>query len=101
MRLREIGVDGKGALIRGDGFRRPAERPLDLTEVVEECGLARLDLNGPADELDRSLVPAISMRDHTEQVQRVGIVGLSLENVPIQTLRLPHPSRQKVPGGGI
>src|SRR4030095_12065340 len=65
-----------------------AERVVDAADVVMEFRIGAVLRNGAADQLQRRLGPAGLMRDQTEQVQTVGMIGVSGKKASIKPFRL-------------
>jgi len=65
-----------------------AELVVDAADVVMEFGIGAVLGNGAADQLQRRLGPAGLVRDQTEQVQTVRMIGVGGEKASVKPLRL-------------
>ena len=62
------------------------------TVVIPIDGVVGVQLDGAADELYRRLVIALQVANHTQQVQRAGVVRLGLKYPAINLLCIYKPS---------
>ena len=59
--------------------------------------VSALELDGPADQLDSSIVLSHLIGDEPEQVQAAGVVGVCAKNLPAELLGIGQSSRLMVP----
>src|SRR5579883_3471137 len=76
----------------GGGLIESTLRLIDQTEIAEKSRLVVLELNGAGDVLVGRIEFADLIGHQTEQVQRLGVIGIDLENGTIPSLGLLEPA---------
>jgi hypothetical protein len=75
------------------GVIRTSKRGQGESEIVVELRQRSPVRNGPADEIDRGFVLAALMSHNTEQVERIGVCGISGKDLPVKPFGLGKPPR--------
>ena len=71
--------------IAGDCLRKPLQGLVSLAQVVVEDSDVAANPDRAADEVDGRLVTADLMRDHAQEMERVGLIRFGPENVLIDS----------------
>ena len=75
------------------GLDQATERLQRGANITVEIRDATISGDRPADQIDRRLAVTGLVRDHTEKMQAVGVVGLDLEDLPVKSLGLVERAR--------
>ncbi len=87
-----IRVEAQRAAVAGHRMVQLAQALVGQAEVGVIRGLAGIAEHGPLDGVDGRLVVAPLERNHADQMQGLGVVGLGLEDLPVDLLRLLKPA---------
>jgi hypothetical protein len=89
-----------------DRLVEPPERAQDLPHVEMAVGVAPVDRDRLADQLERSIVAADAGHDHAKQMQRIRMIAVEREGIAAQPLgfvelsglEMPDRAREQVAG---
>ena len=74
----------------GNRFGKSSQGPIGFAQVAMENGPAAVPADSPFDALDRGGRIARLQRNHADQVHRVGMPRIDLEDLPIDLFRRPQ-----------
>jgi hypothetical protein len=86
--------------IRSLRLRQLSRRSLRLAEVVPHPLDARLERGSPPDQLDGCIGATDGIRQDPKHVQRLGLIGNRIKDLPVQLLCLLQAPRQMMLDGG-
>ena len=88
MGLGVVGIQLQCPAVAGHGLVDPLELLIGGAQVGVEGGRVGIQLDGPADVLDRYLMVIDLRADDTQQVPGVGIAGIGLQDLAVNLLGL-------------
>jgi len=95
-RIHVLAVDRQRLVGAGERILRPVERPQDARVVGVAVGGRGIDRKRPADQAVRLGELAALGGDQAEEMQRLELVGIAAEHLPVERLclrQLPRPVR--------
>jgi hypothetical protein len=84
-------------VVAGQGFGNPAQGAIRFPQVVVKRSRIPVQLDRPSNVLDGHLVLADLVGNHAEKMNRVGLIRLGLQNLPIDPLGSLQPAGLMVP----
>jgi hypothetical protein len=96
-----VGLQSQGTLITSDGLVEFALSLQEHPQIAVIIRIVRRGGDGPANQVRRHIQPASLGGDQSRQMQRVGMIGLSGQDLPIDGLRLLKSPRLVMPKGDL
>ncbi len=88
MHLGVIGLEGERLVVAGHGILQPAECREHIAQVIVCLGVIGLEVEGHGDPIDGDVILARLVGDHAQQMQSDGLVGMALQYLLVDVLRL-------------
>ncbi len=86
VRLGRAGIRTHGAMVTCYGVGSPLQLAVCIAQADVECGIRPVYADRPLDVLYRNLVLAQLGSHHAEKMNRIGLIRLDGENLPINLL---------------
>ncbi len=86
VRLGKVRIQFKCPTVAGDRFGNPTQGTIRLCQVVMEDGLGPLQFDRPSKVFDGDLMLAHLVRNHAEKMNRIGMIRLDREDLPVNLL---------------
>ncbi len=87
-----VGLQFQGPAAAGNRFGKPVQGTIRSSQVVVEGGRGPVQPDRPLDALDGGLVLARLRSNHAEKMERIGMIRLDRENLPIDLLGSLQPT---------
>ncbi len=86
--LRELRLKLQSTLEVSDRFVQASHFLIDDADIAVKGSRQRVQLDGSANVLDGRVMPAGPVGKFAEQMERVGVVGIDLQDLPVNLFRL-------------